>query len=161
MTSNRRVVRTALSGLVVAALAGAATGPRGGRAEDVLELPRIGTLGALPPRNDTIEVVVDAQGLVRLQGRPLAVDVRADDLRLAYASWIGARRDARGDARTNLLLTLDAHMPWVVFDALVGPAFAQDVRMHRVFLRVRDESTGEEGALAAFLPRWSDEVRFT
>jgi biopolymer transport protein ExbD len=111
-----------------------------------VDVPRIGTVGDLPPAERTVEITVDADGA-------LSVDRSATDL----AGLTPALRERAGGGAVgepvdaDALLVLDAELPWRVGQLCMQECAAAG--FDRLFFAVRHLGDGEPGAFAAFLPR--------
>ena len=122
-----------------------------------LQLPIVGTAGRAPDGPSVIQVGVDADGRIEVDGEgPLSLEALRQVLydRTRDRWW----RDDDGASSRLVLIDADARVPWVVPYWVMQAGTIPSTRLRRCFLGVwcRDAHGGaglKRGALACFLPR--------
>jgi len=112
------------------------------------DLPRVGTFGALPA--EAVELTVRVDGSLILDGKSLALPALRATLR-------EARRTQDRDGGPDVLLRVDARLPWKALAWVLGSCAESGIR--RVWYAVRPETGEDVGAFALFLATSREEGR--
>jgi len=115
------------------------------------ELPKIGTVGAVPTE-DTLTVEVHADGSLTAAGLPYTYDEFAALVRERAAALPGEVLGGCETSHLNLHVRAAASLPVAAVTRIVRTCVQKDVLAPRVFFGVRHVDGAGEGAFAWFLP---------
>lgn len=140
-----------VTGLVFG-LAACASAPGGAASQpawpSAIGLPRIATVGDLPPADATVVIALAADGRIEVAGAPVA---GFTDLGAALAPCV-TRIPGRVASPTNVLIAADAAVPWRSAAWTMQACADPRVGAPRIFFAVRHDADGRPGAFATFLP---------
>jgi hypothetical protein len=113
-------------------------------------LPVLGTVGDLPPAEESLILESDARGRVFADGKALNQETLRD-LLMSRSDAARVEEGARA-SKLSVVLRVDRDLPWLGTRWLMQACVDPRVRVNRVFFAAVPEAGGEEGAFAAFLP---------
>ncbi|MDF1701512.1 MAG: hypothetical protein P1V36_10185, partial [Planctomycetota bacterium] len=118
-----------------------------------LQLPRIGTVGVEPPKDQTILISVTQAAYVHVGDDTTKLSMEALRAVLARRAAPDATREEDGSCKLAVLLDIDASTPWAFVQWIMQTCAHPAVKIHKLYFGVRAASDGAEGTVAVRLPK--------
>lgn len=117
-----------------------------------LQLPKVGTVGDLPPAADTLTIEVQRDGTLSCDGRTLSLAEFAARVTQEATTHLGEKIEFLQTSDLKVVIAADGEAPFGALAPMHTVLFRSSPAVYQVFYAVRSESDGEAGALALFLP---------